>query len=417
MVTAPSRGTQIFAFIAVLVAAFNLRTAIVSVGAVLDDIIAAFDATETQAGIITAIPGLTFAILGVAAVPLARWMGLSGALATGMVIGLIGLAVRPWVGDIWSFIFLTGLVVIGIAIANVLLPAWVKMHGGRNTVALMTVYTSVLGVGSTVGPLSALVFSGENGWRWAIFIWASAGLAQVLIWLPMWAVKRHDFPAETATTGTRGRIWTSPTAVFIMLFFGLQSMNAYIQMGWLPKILIDSGVSSGNATIGLAILGVLGIVGGFIMPVTIARTRDHHLARIPVALAACMLTGYLGVWFLPTQAWWLWCFFLGVGALCFPMAIALIPARTRDPRVTASLSGFAQPVGYLLAALGPLAVGALFGVFGSWSPILAILAVGTVVLGAVGYRAARNRIVDDELDSPTVAGRDASPPGATVSGG
>ncbi|NMB23853.1 MAG: MFS transporter, partial [Corynebacterium sp.] len=161
MVTAPSRGTQIFAFIAVLVAAFNLRTAIVSVGAVLDDIIVAFGATETQAGIITAIPGLTFAIFGVAAVPLARWMGLSGAMATGMVIGLIGLAVRPWVGDIWSFIFLTGLVVIGIAIANVLLPAWVKTHGGKNTVALMTVYTSVLGVGSTVGPLSALVFGGE----------------------------------------------------------------------------------------------------------------------------------------------------------------------------------------------------------------------------------------------------------------
>ncbi|NMB23306.1 MAG: MFS transporter, partial [Corynebacterium sp.] len=252
---------------------------------------------------------------------------------------------------------------------------------------------------------------------WAIFIWAFAGLAQVLIWLPMWAVKRHDFPAETATTGTRGRIWTSPTAVFIMLFFGLQSMNAYIQMGWLPKILIDSGVSSGNATLGLAILGVLGIVGGFIMPVTIARTRDHHLARIPVFLAVCMLTGYLGIWFLPTQAWWLWCFFLGVGALCFPMAIALIPARTRDPRVTASLSGFAQPVGYLLAALGPLVVGALFGVFGSWPPILAILAAGTVVLGAVGYRAARNRIVDDELDAPTAAGRDASPSGSTVSGG
>ncbi len=407
-----NRGTRLFAFVAVLVAAFNLRTAIVSVGAVLDDIIDTFDAGESVAGIITAIPGLAFAVFGVAAVPLARKIGLSGALVTGMLIGLLGLVIRPWVGDIWSFIFLTGLVVIGIAIANILLPAWVKMHGGKNTVALMTVYTTVLGVGSTVGPLSSLLFAGDDGWRWSIFIWAFFGLAQVLIWLPMWGRKRYDFPSDTAQSQARGRIWTSPTAVFIMLFFGLQSMNAYIQMGWLPKIFVDSGVSPGNASIGLAILGVLGIVGGLTMPTAIARTRDKNLVWFPLVFAGAMLIGYLGTWFLPAQGWWLWSIFLGVGALCFPMAIALIPARTRDPRVTASLSGFAQPVGYLLAAMGPLAVGALFEAVGSWEPILAILSAGTIVLGAVGYRATRNRMVDDELENDSVTGPSAS----TVSG-
>ena len=399
MAQALSRGTRIFAFLAVLVAALNLRTAIVSVGAVLDDIIVAFDASETVAGIITAIPGLAFAIFGVGAVPLARKIGLSGALSTGMIIGLIGLAVRPWVGDIWSFIFLTGLVVIGIAVANVLLPAWVKMHGAKNTVALMTVYTTLLGVGSTLGPLSSLLFNGEGAWRWSIFVWAFFGLAQVVIWLPMWAKKRYDFPAATVQAETRGKIWTSPTALFIMLFFGLQSMNAYIQMGWLPKIYVDSGVSPANASISLAILGVWGIIGGVIMPTVIARTPDQKLVRLPVLFASAMLIGYLGTWFFPAQGWWLWSIFLGMGALCFPMAIALIPARTRDPRVTASLSGFAQPVGYLLAALGPLVVGGLFEVFGSWDPILAVLSVGTIILGAVGYRAARNRMVDDELEN------------------
>ncbi len=413
MTKALSRGTQIFAFVAVLVAAFNLRTAIVSVGSVLDEIIYAFDASESVAGIITAIPGIAFGIFGVAAVPVARRIGLSGALATGMVIGLIGLVLRPWVGDIWSFIFLTGLVVIGIAIANILLPAWIKMHGGTKTVALMTVYTTMLGVGSTLGPLSVFFFSGDSAWRWAIFVWAFFGLAQVVIWLPMWANKRYDFPAETVTGHTRGKIWTSPTAFFIMLFFGLQSMNAYIQMGWLPKIFVDSGVSPGNASISLAILGVWGIIGGVIMPTLIARTPDQKLVRFPVIFAISMLIGYLGTWFFPAQGWWLWSIFLGLGALCFPMAIALIPARTRDPRVTASLSGFAQPVGYLLAALGPLAVGGLFEVFGSWDPILAILAVGTIILGVVGYRAARNQMVDDELENASATEQSASTiPGA-----
>ncbi|WP_080795936.1 MFS transporter [Corynebacterium pacaense] len=399
---AKTHPTRIFALIAVLVAALNLRTAIVSVGSVLDQIIATFGASEAVAGIITAIPGLMFGIFGVAAVPLARRLGLSGALSCGMVIALIGLTVRPWVGDIWSFIFFTGLVVVGIAIANILLPAWIKLHGGANTVALMTVYTTLLGVGSTIGPLPALLFGGEQGWRWAMFVWAFLGLAQVLVWLPMWGRVRHDFPGETITA--RGRIWTSPSAIFIMLFFGLQSMNAYIQMGWLPKILVDAGVSTGNASIALSIVGVMGIVGGFTMPVAIARTRDRNLVWFPVVFGISMFLGYLGTWAFPLQGWWLWALLLGLGGLCFPMAIALIPARTRDPHVTASLSGFAQPVGYVLAALGPLVVGALFQLWGTWSPILLILAGGTIVLAAVGYRAARKVVVDDELEAGGGAG-------------
>lgn len=395
------RALSVFSILAVLVAAFNLRTAIVSVGAVLDDIITAFDTSESVAGLITAIPGMAFGLFGIAAVPLSRRIGLTGALCAGMVIGLVGLALRPWAGDIWSFIFLTGLVVSGIAVANILLPAWIKVHGGAQTVLLMTVYTTVLGIGSTVGPLSALLFSGADAWRRAIFLWAGAGLIQVLVWIPVWLLKGHDFPATTTAAGTRGRIWTSPTAVFIMAFFGLQSMHAYIIMGWLPKILVDSGVDPGQASIGLSIVGVLGIIGGVIMPVAVARTRKGHLSRFPVVFAAAMFLGYVGMWLLPTQGWALWSFLLGLGGLCFPMAIALMPARTRDPRVTASLSGFVQPVGYVLAALGPAVVGALYQWWGSWPPILLLLAVSTGLLGVVGMRAARPVLVDAELESGT----------------
>ncbi|ANE03526.1 CynX/NimT family MFS transporter [Corynebacterium crudilactis] len=391
---------KVFTFLAVLVAAFNLRSAIVSVGAVLDELVQAFDASGAIAGIITAIPGIAFGIFGVAAVPLAKKIGLSGALTSGMVVGLIGLAIRPWVGDIWAFIFLTGFVVMGIAIANILLPAWIKLHGGKNTVALMTVYTTVLGVGSTLGPLSTLLFNGSDAWRWAIFIWVIPAALQVVIWLPMWWNKKYDFPAQTVTIGSVAKIWTSPTAFFIMLFFGLQSMNAYIQMGWLPKIFIDAGVSPAHASIGLSIVGIMGIVGGITMPFAIARTRNKNLVWFPVVFGISMFLGYVGTWLWPAQGWFLWSFFLGFGGLCFPMAIALIPARTRDPRITASLSGFAQPVGYILAALGPLAVGAIYQALGSWSEILIGLALGTIVLSIVGFRAARNLMVDDELAIP-----------------
>ena len=69
---------------------------------------------------------------GLGAVPVALRLGLTKTIAAGTVLSLIGLAARPWVGAMWVFVVLTGLVVAGIAVANVLLPAWIKRHGGRH---------------------------------------------------------------------------------------------------------------------------------------------------------------------------------------------------------------------------------------------------------------------------------------------
>src|SRR5690606_35060653 len=124
-------------FAAVIAIGINLRAGISSVGPVLEETLAAFGAGAQYAGLITAMPGFLFALLGLVAVPVAKHMGLTRTITLGTVLSLIGLAARPWVGAMWVFVVLTGLVVAGIAVANVLLPAWIKRHGGRHMVALM----------------------------------------------------------------------------------------------------------------------------------------------------------------------------------------------------------------------------------------------------------------------------------------
>lgn len=395
----------LLAFIAVFIAAFNLRAGISSLGAVLADALVAFDAGSSLAGIITAIPGLFFAIFGLLAVPLATRLGLSRTLFLGAGLSLLGLALRPWVGDIWLFILLTVFVTTGIALANVLLPAWIKNHGGRHIVALMTVYGSVLGVSGAIGPLTAVLSDAPDAWRWALFLWAVPAAIQVLVWslvvlragrdVPSSVSPRHDSSGETATPRATVSLWRSPTAVFLMLFFGLQSMHAYIQMGWLPKIYVDHGVSASTASLALALTGSFNIVGGLIMPVIIHRLRS--IVWLPVLFSALMGAGYLGLWCSPATTPMLWATLLGIGGFCFPTAIALIPARSRVPLVTARLSGFVQPVGYVIAAIGPLAVGVIRGAAGGWDMILPVLALLCVLMAAVGFRAARNVIIDDEL--------------------
>jgi CP family cyanate transporter-like MFS transporter len=65
--------------------------------------------------------------------------------------------------------------------------------------------------------------------------------------------------------------------------------------------------------------------------------------------------------------------------------------------VTARVSGFVQPVGYLGAGLGPVAVGALHDLTGGWTLVLSLLAACAVPFLVLGLRLSRPVYVDDEL--------------------
>lgn len=168
-----------------------------------------------------------------------------------------------------------------------------------------------------------------------------------------------------------------------------------MQFGWLPQIYRDAGLGASTAGVYLALLTALGILGGLLMPTVIARSRT--LAPWMVAFGGLLVAGYLGLLLAPATVPWLWASLLGLSGFAFPTAIALIVARTRDHAVTAQLSGFVQPVGYMLAALGPLVVGVLYAATGGWTVVLVLLMASGVGLTLAGLRVSRPVFVEDEL--------------------
>jgi CP family cyanate transporter-like MFS transporter len=93
----------------------------------------------------------------------------------------------------------------------------------------------------------------------------------------------------------------------------------------------------------------------------------------------------------------LWVVCLGVGPILFPVAIVLINKRTRTHEGTVALSGFAQGVAYALGALGPLVVGGLHDLTGSWTASLSFL-LATALAGL--FAVVKLRVpayVEDEL--------------------
>ena len=381
---------------AVVLVSINLRPGASSPGPVLQEVRDGLGMSAGVAGVMTALPGLCFGLVGALAVGFARRVGMTATVAIGLAAATAGLLLRATTDSEPLFLILTVIALSGMAVGNVVVPAWIKVHG--HTVVLMTVYGTGLVVGGTLGPLlTAPVSEASGSWRAGLGMW---GLL-LLLALPLWgwlAWREHRSPSEHSVSSgpaPSGRIAHSPTAVALTVLFGVQSMHAYVQFGWLPQIYRDAGLSASSAGALQALLSGVGIVGALVMPTVIARSRGLHAWMVTFGLMLAL--GYTGLLVAPATVPWLWALMLGLSGLAFPTAIALITARTRHPSVTAQLSGFVQPIGYALAAIGPFLVGVLHDATGGWSLVIVLLALTSVPLTLAGLRVAGPAYVDDEI--------------------
>jgi MFS transporter, CP family, cyanate transporter len=74
-------------------------------------------------------------------------------------------------------------------------------------------------------------------------------------------------------------------------------------------------------------------------------------------------------------------------------ALTMIVLRSGTIDLTASLSTHVQSIGYLLAAAGPLAMGALHDATGSWTASILVLIVLIAAQALTGAEAGRARVL------------------------
>jgi CP family cyanate transporter-like MFS transporter len=188
-------------------------------------------------------------------------------------------------------------------------------------------------------------------------------------------------------------------------FFGLQSMQAYIVIGWTAQYLRDEGMAASTAGLLVGLNGLIGIPLGAIVPA--GTVRQHWQRPMLLVFIACYLAGYTGLLLSPLSGTWLWIVLLAVGMASFPMALALIGLRGRTPESVGALSTFSQGWGYAIAGVGPLLVGVLRGLTGGYTGMFVLLYASVALLLVTGWQITRPRYVDDEvpgLRDATVAG-------------
>ena len=371
----------------VVLVALNLRPAVVGVGPLLADIRADEALTATAAGVLTALPVLCFGVLAPVAPRLARQIGIERALLSALVVLALGCVVRALPGAVALF---GGTVLIGAAIAtgNVLMPALVKRDFAHRTGLMTAAYSASISVGGAMGAaLTAPLADGLGlGWRAALGAWALWAVAAAVCWLPQ--LRRVARPPASAPPVTALR--RSAIAWQVTAFMGLQSLGFYATTSWLPAVFTDRGYPPATAGVLVATMSLTGIAGGMVAPVLAARSqRQRWLAVLISGTTALGLAGMLvpGVELVA-------CIVLGVGqGAALGLALTLMTVRAPDSAHAAQLSGMAQCLGYILAAAGPFAVGALHDLTGGWTVPLVALLVLMVPQAVVGALAGRDKSV------------------------
>ncbi|MFJ3106368.1 CynX/NimT family MFS transporter [Streptomyces sp. NPDC086835] len=386
--------------VGIVLAALNLRPAITSLGALLEEARTGLHMSGSVAGMLTSVPPLCFALFGTAAPRLARRFGPGAVLCAGMAAIATGLVVRPFAGGTAGFLAASALALMGIAVSNVLMPVIVKRYFPGRVGSMTGLYSMALALGTSVAAAATVPITNALGgsWRVGLAAWALLAAVAVLPWLGLVRDRdREDGAARTAQgdgSAPAPRITRSPTAWALACFFGLQATGAYITMGWMPQIFRDAGVSAQTAGVLLAVTMVMGVPLAFVIPRL--ATRLNQQGPIAIGLGLCGLTGYLGLLLAPAAGAWAWALLLGISNCSFPLALTMIGMRSRTGAGVVRLSAFVQSTGYLISIPGPLLVGVLYQHSGGWGLPIGLMAALLVPQIAMGVLAGRDRTIEDE---------------------
>ncbi|MET7925551.1 CynX/NimT family MFS transporter [Streptomyces sp. NPDC005349] len=397
--TAPTRAWAVrLMIVGIVLAALNLRPAITSLGALLEEVRDGLGMSGSVAGLLTSVPPLCFAIFGVMAPRLARRFGPGAVVCAGMAAIAAGLVIRPFTGSTVGFLVASGLALMGIAVSNVLMPVIVKRWFPDRVGSMTGLYSMALALGTSLAAAVTVPMTDALGgnWKTGLAVWAALAVAAVVPWVPL-VRERGAEGGTTAGTSQQDdglRITRSRTAWALAVFFGLQATAAYITMGWMAQIFRDAGVSAGTAGLLLAVTMAMGVPLAFVIPRL--ATRLPSQGPIVVALGVCGLAGYAGLYLAPSGGAWAWAVLLGISNCAFPLALTMVGMRARTGTGVAKLSAFAQSTGYLISIPGPLLVGVLYQHSGGWGVPIALMAALMVPQIVVGVIAGRNRTVEDE---------------------
>lgn len=387
------------ALVGIVLVAFNLRTAVASLSPILFEVQRDIALAPVVLGLLGMLPPLCYAVFGILTPLIARRFDLEPTLIVALVALSTGLLWRGLAGDALGLVAASTLTFAAVGVGNVLLPPLVKRYFPDRIGLMTSIYVTTLSISTFVPPLIAVPVADAAGWRASLGEWAIVAALSLVPWIALVVHPRRNRPPALPEEAERGLLryaLRSPLAWALTVVFAIAGFNAYALFAWLPSILHDiAGTSPAEAGALLSLYAATGLPAGLVVPIVAAR---YGRVRLLVGVAiGSFIAGYLGLLLAPSAATWLWVALAGLGPLFFPLSLVLINLRSRTHSGAVALSAFVQSAGYLIVAIGPLAVGVLHQVTGEWVwPLVFLLVASTVPAAIAGTVVARPRFFEDE---------------------
>lgn len=371
-----------------IVLAANLRAAITGVGPLIHVIEANTGLSTALSGSLTTLSLLAFFIFSPVAPAVARRIGIESTILISLAALIIGIWLRCFGGQVG---LLAGMFVLGggIAMGNVLLPSLIKRDFPNHVGWLTGAYSVSMNVFAALGSGLSVPLADVHGlgWRGSLASWSVLAAIGFVLWLPH--IRRQHMMSPRSGTS----MWNSPVAWHVTLFMGLQSLTFYVNVTWLPQILTDRGMTVTTAGWCVSLMQMVSVPASFIVPILAARKPSQR--GLVAWMFVLFFVGYLGLLFNIHAATWLCVILIGIsGGGSISLALAMFGLRTKTSDDAARLSGMAQSIGYLIAAIGPILIGLVHGVTGSWNLPLELVEVDVILMLIFGYAAGRPTVIE-----------------------
>lgn len=396
------RSVVVFALTGIILTALSIRTGVAALSPLATTIELDIPLVGLPLGALGMIPPLAFSLAAAFSPWLARKVTIEGAAVVVAGLAIIAHLWRGFSPNYASLFVATIVLMLSSGIGNVILPALVKLYAPRAVGAMTAAYATAMAISATAPTVAGVWMADAFGWRLSLATWALISFVGAIPWLVVIPFAKRRGIAEAELNATLPiplaavSLSRSPTALSIMVIFGVSGATAYTAFSLLPLMLSDiGGLGRTEAALALGLFSIMGLpLSLLIPPFAVKPGRAGLLVGVAILTG---VVGWSGLLLIPGTLLYLWVTLLAIAPMTFHLSLTLIGQRTKNHFSALQLSGYVNRAGYLFAAVGPLLVGLGYQLTGGWEiSIIALIVLSLLQIPAV-WVLSRERLVDDEL--------------------
>ena len=310
-----------------------MRIPFTTIPTVLSDVADGLGVSVNSLGILTSIPLIMFAFCSSLAPRLADKFGLEKLFTMVLVALFAGSIMRVF--NLPSLYIGTMIIGISIAMMNVLFPSIILANQPFRIGLLTTVYTTAMGIASSVASSVAVPIVKMTSWKGLIVILSLLILIALVVWFPN---TFHNHMTEKDEHIHSASLWKNKAAIALLIFGGLQSLLFYTGMTWLPTMASQAGVSSEAAEILASIYSLMSLPFSLTIP-TLTTSLSSKNRKIMLAIVSiCGIAG-TGMLLFQTSSFTYWLIvniLIGIAVSAFfPYLLVIFSMKSHTPSQTA----------------------------------------------------------------------------------